>query len=73
MTQTPDNHTLLSVTEVAARTGMTAGHVRNLRTNASIVKYGPHPLFSLGFKVGTGSNSRLFWRKSDVDRFIESL
>lgn len=61
---------LIGIEDVATRTGLSAGRIRNLRTNASIAKNGHHPLFSLGFKTGTGANSRLLWRESDVEAFV---
>ncbi|KIQ15353.1 helix-turn-helix transcriptional regulator [Rhodococcus sp. MEB064] len=64
---------LLDIQQVAERTGLSAGRIRTLRTNAEIAKHGHHPLFSLGFKVGTGVNSRLRWRECDVDEFLGRL
>ncbi|MDQ1201096.1 AlpA family transcriptional regulator [Rhodococcus sp. SORGH_AS_0303] len=63
---------LINIEDVATRTGLSVGRIRNLRTNAEIAKNGHHPLFSLGFKVGFGVNSRLLWRESDVDDFLEA-
>ncbi len=62
--------TLLTIEQVAERVGLSAGRIRALRSNACIAKYGHHPLFSLGFKVG-GETSRLQWRESDVEAFLD--
>lgn len=65
------NHSLLTISQVADRVGLSPSRILTLRSNSAIAKYGQHPLFSLGFKVGTSSNARLQWRESDVDEFLE--
>ncbi|KQU30310.1 MULTISPECIES: helix-turn-helix transcriptional regulator [unclassified Rhodococcus (in: high G+C Gram-positive bacteria)] len=64
------SESLLNIRQVADRTGLSPSRILTLRSNGAIAKYGQHPLFSLGFKVGTSSNARLQWRESDVDEFL---